>query len=73
MWPVQSFSIPRSFSFDRPRINDEGRNFSVHQWTGVNRLHELGIKGKGTKIAIVDTGVDYSHEAVGLAECMLYD
>ncbi|KAG5971559.1 hypothetical protein E4U58_007410 [Claviceps cyperi] len=65
VWPVQSFSIPRSFAFDRPRINDEGRNFSVHQWTGVNRLHELGIKGKGTKIAIVDTGVDYSHEALG--------
>ncbi|KAG6058284.1 hypothetical protein E4U17_000185 [Claviceps sp. LM77 group G4] len=65
VWPVQSFSIPRSFAFDRPRINDEGRNFSVHQWTGVSQLHERGIKGKGTKIAIVDTGVDYSHEALG--------
>lgn len=32
--------------------------------TGVDRLHDLGIYGKGVKIAIVDTGVEYTHSAV---------
>lgn len=33
--------------------------------TGVDRLHALGVKGKGVKIAIIDTGVDYNHPALG--------
>jgi subtilisin family serine protease len=32
---------------------------------GVDKLHQLGIKGKGIKIGIVDTGVDYRHPALG--------
>ncbi|GAB0132019.1 hypothetical protein EsDP_00000469 [Epichloe bromicola] len=65
VWPVQTMSIPRSISLRKGSINSEGRNISVHQWTGVHELHELGFKGKGTKVAIVDTGVDYSHQALG--------
>lgn len=42
------------------------RNYSVHHWTGVDKLHEAGMRGKGTKVAVVDTGVDYSHRAVRL-------
>ncbi|EOO02483.1 putative thermostable alkaline protease protein [Phaeoacremonium minimum UCRPA7] len=33
--------------------------------TGVDRLHSSGIKGKGVKIGILDTGVDYYHPALG--------
>ncbi|KAG6015785.1 hypothetical protein E4U43_004767 [Claviceps pusilla] len=65
VWPVQAMSIPPSFSLGKPPIKDEGMNLSVHQWTGVQKLHEMGIKGKGTKVAVVDTGVDYSHAALG--------
>jgi len=32
---------------------------------GVDKLHNLGIKGKGIKIGIVDTGVDYRHPSLG--------
>lgn len=32
---------------------------------GVDKLHKLGIKGKGIRIGIVDTGVDYRHPALG--------
>jgi subtilisin family serine protease len=32
---------------------------------GVDRLHALGIKGKGIRIGIIDTGVDYQHPALG--------
>lgn len=43
-------------------------NFSVHSMTGVDKLHEAGILGKGVQVAVVDTGVWYPHPAVrGLA------
>jgi subtilisin family serine protease len=32
---------------------------------GIDKLHALGIKGKGIKIGVVDTGVDYRHPAIG--------
>ncbi|KAH8883515.1 subtilisin-like protein [Thozetella sp. PMI_491] len=33
--------------------------------TGVSRLHSQGITGKGIKIGVLDTGVDYRHPALG--------
>lgn len=33
-----------------------------HVATGVNRLHEKGIKGKGITVGIIDSGIDTSHE-----------
>ncbi|KAI1397252.1 peptidase S8/S53 domain-containing protein [Hypoxylon fuscum] len=38
---------------------------TAHSMTGVDRLHPLGIKGKGVKVAVIDTGVDYRHSALG--------
>jgi hypothetical protein len=32
---------------------------------GIDKLHKLGIKGKGIKIGIIDSGVDYRHPALG--------
>lgn len=31
----------------------------------VDKLHAKGIKGKGIKVGIIDTGVDYRHPALG--------
>lgn len=33
-----------------------------HVATGVKRLHDKGIKGKGITVGIIDTGIDKSHE-----------
>jgi subtilisin family serine protease len=33
--------------------------------TGVDKLHADGVLGDGYKIAIVDTGIDYNHPALG--------
>ncbi|KAF9871425.1 hypothetical protein CkaCkLH20_11072 [Colletotrichum karsti] len=37
----------------------------IHKSTGVYRLHEAGILGEGAKVAVVDTGIYYNHEALG--------
>ncbi|KAG8929169.1 hypothetical protein FRC01_004741 [Tulasnella sp. 417] len=39
--------------------------FSTHKMTGVDKLHGEGIYGKGIKVAVIDTGVDYLHPALG--------
>ncbi|TEA17727.1 Subtilisin DY [Colletotrichum sidae] len=37
----------------------------VHTVTGVSRLHEEGVFGKGVKVGVVDTGIWYDHDALG--------
>lgn len=39
-------------------------NYSVHGITGVETLHKDGILGAGATVAIVDSGVQYTHPAV---------
>jgi hypothetical protein len=38
---------------------------STLEMTQVDKLHALGIKGKGVKVGIIDTGVEYRHPALG--------
>ncbi|CAD6889968.1 unnamed protein product [Tilletia laevis] len=33
--------------------------------TGVDKLHAMGIDGRTSKVAIIDTGVDWTHPALG--------
>lgn len=39
-------------------------DYDIHHMTGVDKLHEAGVLGKGAKVAVVDTGIWYTHEAV---------
>lgn len=43
----------------------QSANYSVHAQTGVDKLHAQGIYGTGVVIAIVDTGTQYTHPALG--------
>jgi hypothetical protein len=50
-----------------PSITGDG-NLDVNQpltMTGVDRIHALGIKRKGIKIAVIDSGVDFRHPSLG--------
>ncbi|KXH52194.1 subtilase [Colletotrichum nymphaeae SA-01] len=38
---------------------------AVHWATGVDKLHQQGVRGQGVKVGIVDTGVWYKHTALG--------
>ncbi|KAL7790302.1 peptidase S8/S53 domain-containing protein [Trichoderma ceciliae] len=65
VWPMKT--VPMASAMPRVKAAPEAKhqNYSVHQWTGVDQLHAQGVRGKGVTIAIIDTGVDYTHEALG--------
>ncbi|KAJ0274775.1 hypothetical protein COL940_009172 [Colletotrichum noveboracense] len=52
--------VARSFSDDAASAN-----YSTHHTTGMNRLHENGVFGEGAKVGVVDSGIQYSHPALG--------
>lgn len=63
-WPVKTYKLApltpqASFSDDA-----KAQNWSIHYSTGVDKLHEAGVFGKGVKVAVIDSGVDYRHPAV---------
>ncbi|KAG5993799.1 hypothetical protein E4U52_001636 [Claviceps spartinae] len=39
--------------------------FAPHMMTQVDRLRAKGITGKGVKVALVDSGIDFTHPALG--------
>ncbi|KAF3916558.1 Cucumisin [Dactylellina cionopaga] len=39
--------------------------YPPHVQGGVDRLHAEGFSGKGIRIAVVDTGIDYNHPSLG--------
>ncbi|KAK0523902.1 hypothetical protein OC842_005999 [Tilletia horrida] len=38
--------------------------FSPHAMTGIDQLHASGMFGKGIKVGVMDSGVDYTHDAL---------
>ncbi|KAF7551263.1 hypothetical protein G7Z17_g5119 [Cylindrodendrum hubeiense] len=79
MWQVKVYSIPdpqiewvgtpgvdHAISRKKRAINEtEADTFSPHVMTQVNKLRAKGITGKGVKVAVIDTGIDYKHPALG--------
>jgi hypothetical protein len=59
--PLLSYSAPPPL----PLVTGTGNLGSALQMGGVDKLHQAGILGKGIKIGVVDTGVDYRHPALG--------
>lgn len=64
VWPMRSVPLSRVERKKRviPQILKDG--YTMHHWTGVDKLHAAGIRGEGVKIAVIDTGIDYTHNAV---------
>ncbi|KAK8090464.1 hypothetical protein PG997_005425 [Apiospora hydei] len=74
MWPNRQMKLPSdkvvwaSHLSNQTQIDkrhDTKDTFSPHVMTQVDKLRAKGITGKGVTIAIVDTGIDYTHDALG--------
>ncbi|TQW04019.1 subtilisin-like serine protease PR1C [Cordyceps javanica] len=69
VWPVEATTQPVSLPAVQESGNQNQRRDSSAPWnhvmTQVDRLHAAGFTGSGIRIAIVDTGVDYTHSALG--------
>ncbi|KAK7742320.1 hypothetical protein SLS53_004465 [Cytospora paraplurivora] len=78
MWPVRIQPVPqvqRKNTVMNPTgpievISSDGSGrrkdpYSPHAMTQVDRLHAAGYTGKGVRIGIIDTGVDYKSPALG--------
>ncbi|KAK8097110.1 peptidase S8/S53 domain-containing protein [Apiospora kogelbergensis] len=64
-WPISRIKLAPSTPQAAFSDDAAAANYSVHQWTGVDKAHAAGIFGKGATVAIVDTGTDYTHPALG--------
>ncbi|KAI9147171.1 kilbournase [Paramyrothecium foliicola] len=81
VWPVPQIARPTPVGFEDLDIGGpvapqfgfntsviRGANYTIDynlKSAGVDYLHARGVKGKGVKIAIIDSGVDYNHPALG--------
>ncbi|KIO19556.1 hypothetical protein M407DRAFT_16103 [Tulasnella calospora MUT 4182] len=67
--PVFLHPRPEPVTFYQPTGKNDPKlppdTFSTHVMTGVDKLHAEGYTGKGIKVAVIDTGIDYLHPALG--------
>jgi subtilisin family serine protease len=68
VWPSRKYQLapitPSVVLTDEAIIT----NYSIHAMTGVDKIHDAGVTGKGAQVAIVDTGVSYDHPTVRVRE-----
>lgn len=80
MWPVREYPIPNdevvwtgnsataapeSSNSINKRQSSDNTTFSPHVMTQVDLLRADGIRGAGIRVAVIDTGIDYDHPALG--------
>lgn len=65
-----NFERPQTFDMDLPSShkNLAAADIEAHNtvtFIGANKLHDLGIKGQGLRVGVIDTGIDYTHSMFG--------
>ncbi|KAK7988737.1 hypothetical protein PG989_009052 [Apiospora arundinis] len=64
-WTNLSLKVSSSKTSEPDKTEQPVDFNSPHRMTGVDKVHEAGVYGKGVRVAIIDTGVDYLHPALG--------
>ncbi|KAI0405448.1 peptidase S8/S53 domain-containing protein [Xylaria palmicola] len=77
VWPNRIYDLPKdnivwtgkskdaSFADANVKRLASNDTFTPHIMTQVDKLRAKGIIGKGIKIGVIDTGIDYTHPALG--------
>ena len=75
VWPVRATQEheerPVTQGFDAPNTSPilkrqaTNATYSPHVMTQIDKLRAKGITGKGVRVAVIDSGVDYKHPALG--------
>jgi len=61
--PAHYIERPKDFSLI-PKSPGQDPVTSV-SFIGAQALHQMGITGKGVKVGVIDTGIDYTHKMLG--------
>ncbi|MGG0175933.1 S8 family serine peptidase [Gottfriedia acidiceleris] len=62
VWSNETFSIDPPNANDNNQLKaDEAKVGNYTPYDGLDRLHAKGFTGKGIKVGILDTGIDYNH------------
>ncbi|KAF6809665.1 serine endopeptidase [Colletotrichum musicola] len=64
-WQSRRYKLAPAVPLASFAQNATAIDYDVHHMTGVDKAHAAGILGKGAKVAVVDTGIWYNHEALG--------
>jgi subtilisin family serine protease len=64
VWPLRSVKLIKNV--DQRNFSEivDAIDYNIHGPTGVEAMHKAGILGEGATVAVVDTGIDYTHPGV---------
>lgn len=65
VWPAGLFTIPSAAEAEASVVGESVPGWSAHNATRVNQVHQKGFRGDGVVVAMIDSGVDYNHPALG--------
>ncbi|KAF9630123.1 putative minor extracellular protease vpr protein [Lasiodiplodia theobromae] len=65
VWPMKSIALAPPIDLQTFADDATAANYTVHNSTGVDKLHAAGVYGEGAVVAVVDTGIAYNHPALG--------
>ncbi|EJP61235.1 subtilase-like protein [Beauveria bassiana ARSEF 2860] len=67
VWPVEVTRQPVEIQTEHPAAYQRRGNSAPwnHVMTQVDKLHAEGFTGSGIRVAVIDTGIDYTHPALG--------
>lgn len=58
IWPNQMIHVEPPA---KSKNNTEAKKVANEVFPGINQLHAEGLTGKGIKVGVIDTGIDYNH------------